>query len=307
MELSTLVLGLIVVIAVVVVAKGVVVVHQGYEYTVEHFGKYTHTLGPGLHFIMPFVKRIGAKVNMMETVLDIPAQEVISKDNATIMVDGVCFFQVVDAAKSAYEVNDLYRAIQNLVMTNLRTVMGSLELDQMLSERDTINAKLMSVVDHATDSWGVKITRVEIKDIRPPQSITEAMSKQMTAEREKRAQILEAEGLRQSEILKADGEKQAAILEAEGKREAAFKEAEARERLAEAEAKATHMVSQAIAKGDLNAINYFVAQKYVEALKDIASAPNEKVVFFPVEASKVMGALGGIEELVNSVRGKDRS
>ncbi|RMF15970.1 MAG: SPFH/Band 7/PHB domain protein [Gammaproteobacteria bacterium] len=307
MELSTLVLGLIVLIAIVVVAKGVVVVQQGYEFTVEHFGKYTHTLKPGLHFILPFVKRVGAKINMMETVLDIPAQEVISKDNATIMVDGVCYFQVVDAAKSAYEVNDLYRAIQNLVMTNLRTVMGSLELDQMLSERDTINTKLMSVVDHATDAWGVKITRVEIKDIRPPQSITEAMSKQMTAEREKRAQILEAEGQRQSEILRADGEKQAAILEAEGKKEAAFREAEARERLAEAEAKATHMVSQAIAKGDLNAINYFVAQKYVEALGNIASAPNEKVIFFPLESSKVMGALGGIEELIRNVRDKGQA
>ncbi|MCP5161296.1 MAG: SPFH/Band 7/PHB domain protein [Hahellaceae bacterium] len=284
------------------VAKGIVVVTQGYEYTVERFGRYTTSLRPGLHFIIPFIDAIGSRINMMESVQDIAAQEVISRDNATILVDGVCFYQIVDAAKSAYEVNEVQRAIQNLVTTNLRTVMGSLELDQILSERDTINAKLLSVVDSATESWGIKITRVEVKDIRPPQSIVEAMSKQMTSEREKRARILEAEGHRQAEILRAEGEKQSAILESEGRKEAAFRDAEARERMAEAEAKATNMVSEAIAKGDLNAINYFVAQKYTEALAKVGSASNSKVVLMPIEASQILGSLGGIQELFNSVK-----
>ena len=303
-QLSTIVIAVIVFLALILVAKGIVLVNQGHVYTVERFGRYTHSLHPGLHFITPFVDAIGARVNVMETVLDVAAQEVISRDNASIMVDGVCFFQVVDAAKSAYEVNNLQRAIQNLVTTNLRTVMGSLELDQILSERDTINARLLSVVDNATDAWGVKITRVEIKDIRPPQSIIESMSKQMIAEREKRARILEAEGFRQSEILKAEGQKQSAILEAEGKKEATYREAEARERSAEAEARATHVVSQAIAQGDLNAINYFVAQKYVDALGKVASAENQKVIMMPLEASSVLGAIGGIQSLFDEVKTK---
>jgi len=306
-DLSTLVIIIVVFLALIVVAKGIVLVNQGYVYTLERFGRYTKALQPGLHFITPFVDAVGAKVNMMETVQDVAAQEVISKDNAPIMVDGVCFYQVVDAAKSAYEINNLKLAIQNLVTTNLRTVMGSLELDQILSERDTINAKLLIVVDHATDSWGVKITRVEIKDIRPPEAIIEAMSKQMTAERQKRAQILEAEGLRQSAILKAEGEKQAVILDADGRKQAAFRDAEARERLAEAEAKATHMVSQAIAQGDLNAINYFVAQKYIDALGKIASADNQKVIMMPLEASQVLGAIGGIQNLVDNVKQQNQT
>lgn len=300
-QLSTIVIAVIVFLALILVAKGIVLVNQGHVYTVERFGRYTHSLHPGLHFITPFVDTVGAKINVMESVLDVAAQEVISKDNASILVDGVCFFQVVDAAKSAYEINNLQRAIQNLVTTNLRTVMGSLELDQILSERDTINARLLSVVDNATDAWGVKITRVEIKDIRPPQSIIESMSKQMIAEREKRARILEAEGFRQSEILKAEGQKQSAILEAEGKKEATYREAEARERSAKAEALATNVVSQAIAQGDLNAINYFVAQKYVDALGKIASADNQKVIMMPLEASSILGSIGGMKSLFTNV------
>ncbi len=307
LELTTIVIAIFVLLSLVMVAKGIVVVTQGYEYTVERFGRYVQSLPPGLHFIIPFIDAIGSRINMMENVLDISAQEVISKDNATIMVDGVCFYQVIDAAKSAYEVNNVQRAIQNLVTTNLRTVMGSLELDQILSERDTINARLLSVVDSATESWGIKITRVEVKDIRPPQAIVEAMSKQMTSEREKRARILEAEGHRQAAILRAEGEKQSAILEAEGRREAAFRDAEAREREAEAEAKATNMVSAAIASGDLNAINYFVAQKYTEALAQVGSASNSKVVLMPMEASQILGSLGGIGELFNNVKALNKA
>jgi len=287
----------ILVLAVVLVAMGVKSVPQGMEYTIERFGRYTRTLRPGLNLITPIIDRVGAKLNMMERVMDVPSQEVITRDNAMVTVDGVVFFQVLDAAKAAYEVNQLERAVLNLTITNVRTVMGSMDLDELLSQRDKINAQLLHVVDDATTPWGIKVTRIEIKDITPPRDLVDAMARQMKAEREKRANILEAEGFRQAEILKAEGEKQGAILDAEGKRQAAFLEAEARERLAEAEAKATHMVSQAIAKGDLNAINYFVATKYVEALKAIAMSPNEKLVLMPLEASSVIGALGGISEL----------
>lgn len=291
-------------LAVVVIISGVKRVPQGMEYTVERFGRYTKSLRPGLGVIIPFVDAIGAKMNMMEQVMDVDSQDVISKDNAMVRVDGVVFFQVLDAAKAAYEVSDMYRAIMNLTTTNIRTVMGSMDLDELLSQRDTINAQLLDVVDDATTPWGIKVTRIEIKDISPPRDLVDAMARQMKAEREKRAQILEAEGERQSEILKAEGEKQAAILEAEGDKEAAFREAEARERLAEAEAKATMMVSQAIAKGDVTAINYFVAQKYTEALQNIASAENQKVVLMPLEASSLIGSIGGISEIAKNAFGK---
>ncbi len=296
----------IVILAIVIVASGAKMVPQGWEYTVERWGRFTRVLNPGFHVIIPVFDRIGHKINMMETVLDVPSQEVITKDNAMVRVDGVVFFQVLDSAKAAYEVNRLQVAILNLTMTNIRTVMGSMDLDELLSQRDKINAQLLSVVDDATTPWGVKVTRIEIKDISPPRDLVDAMARQMKAERDKRAEILEAEGKRQAEILRAEGEKQAAILEAEGQKEAAFREAEARERLAEAEAKATHMVSQAIAQGDLNAINYFVATKYVEALRDIAAAPNEKLVFMPMEASGVIGAIGGIAELAKEALARQK-
>jgi regulator of protease activity HflC (stomatin/prohibitin superfamily) len=284
---------------------GVKAVQQGMEFTTERFGRYTRTLKPGINFIMPIFDRIGSRVNMRETVMDVPSQEVISRDNAMIKVDGVVFFQVINAAKAAYEVNDLQRAILNLTMTNIRTVMGSMDLDDLLSKRDEINVQLLTVVDQATEPWGVKVTRIEIKDISPPVDLVEAMARQMKAEREKRAQILEAEGHRQSEILRAEGEKQAAILDAEGRREAAFRDAEAREREAEAEAKATAMVSEAISKGDVNAINYFVANRYIDALGKFADSPNEKVFFLPVEAASVIGSIGGIAEIARQAFGKD--
>ncbi len=290
----------------VVITKAVTIVIQGNEYTVERFGEYTRTLSPGLHIIIPFFDRIGAKMNMMETVVDVPSQEVITKDNAMVRVDGVVFFQVLNAAQAAYEVNNLTRAILNLTMTNIRTVMGSMDLDQLLSQRDTINAQLLKVVDEATSPWGVKVTRIEIKDISPPKDLVDSMARQMKAEREKRANILEAEGFKQAEILKADGEKRAAILEAEGRKESAFRDAEARERLAEAEAKATTDVSNAIATGDIQAVNYFVATKYVDALKDIAAAPNTKVVLMPLEASSVIGSIAGITEIAKETFGKDK-
>lgn len=293
------------IVAIGVVAKGVVTVQQGFEYTVERFGRFTKTLTPGFHLIVPFVDSIGRRINMMEQVLDIPGQEIITRDNAMVGVDGVVFFQVLNSSKAAYEVSDLMNAIMNLTTTNLRTVMGSMDLDETLSQRDAINARLLTVVDKATHSWGVKVTRVEIKDIRPPQDIVNAMARQMKAEREKRAAILEAEGQRSSEILRAEGAKQSQILEAEGRREAAFRDAEARERAAEAEAKATELVSEAIAKGSAQAINYFVAQKYVEAMTAFAESRNSKVIFMPMEASALVGSLGGIGELVKSVAGND--
>jgi regulator of protease activity HflC (stomatin/prohibitin superfamily) len=296
MEFSVFALA-IVILAIAILMMGVKVVPQGTEYTVERFGRYTTTLKPGLSIIIPFVDAIGSKMNVMEQVLDVPSQEVITKDNAMVTVDGVVFFQVLDAAKAAYEVTSLNIAILNLTMTNIRTVMGGMDLDELLSQRDKINTQLLKVVDEATEAWGVKVTRIEIKDIAPPRDLVDSMARQMKAERDKRAAILEAEGLRQAAVLKAEGEKQAQILSAEGRREAAFRDAEARERQAEAEAKAVATVSEAIAKGNVQAVNYFVAQKYVDALRDIAIAPNEKLVLMPLEASSVIGALGGIADL----------
>jgi regulator of protease activity HflC (stomatin/prohibitin superfamily) len=277
--------------------KGVVRVRQGYEYTVERWGRYTATLSPGLHFIFPFVDAVGARVSLRETVLDVPSQEIITRDNAMVKVDGVVFYQILDAAKASYEVQDREFAINNLTMTNIRTVMGSMDLDELLSKRDEINSRLLHVVDNATTPWGIKVTRIEIKDIAPPRDIVDSMARQMKAERDKRANILEAEGLRSAAVLRAEGEKQAAILQAEGHKEAAFREAEARERLAQAEARATQMVSEAIANGSVQAINYFIAQRYVEALKEIATAPNQKLILMPLEAANVIGAIGGIAEL----------
>jgi regulator of protease activity HflC (stomatin/prohibitin superfamily) len=291
------------VVVVVFLMMGVRVVRQGYVYTIERLGKYTLAAEPGLHLIIPFVDRVGQKVNMMEQVLDIPGQEIITKDNAMVGVDAVVFFQVLDAGKAAYEVHNLYSSIMALTTTNLRTVMGSMDLDETLSKRDQINAQLLSVVDHATSPWGVKITRVEIKDIRPPVDISEAMARQMKAERLKRAEILEAEADRASKILRAEGAKQSAILEAEGRRESAFRDAEARERAAEAEAKATQMVSAAIADSGSQAINYFIAQKYTEAVQAFATSPNSKTILFPVEATQLIGTLGGIGELARDALG----
>ena len=291
----------LVVLAVVLVFMGVRSVSQGTEWTVERFGRYTRTLSPGLNLIVPFVDRIGAKMNMMEQVLDVPQQQVITKDNAMVTVDGVVFYQVLDAAKAAYEVTGLNNAILNLTMTNIRTVMGSMDLDELLSRRDEINQRLLQVVDEATQPWGVKVTRIEIKDISPPQDLVDSMARQMKAERDKRASILEAEGARQAAILEAEGEKQAAILEAEGRREAAFRDAEARERLAEAEAAAATMMSKAIAEGNVQAVNYFVAQKYLEALKAFADSPNQKTLILPIEATGVLGSLAGIAEIARDV------
>ncbi|MGD9649643.1 MAG: SPFH domain-containing protein [Dongiaceae bacterium] len=288
-------------LAVILVYASVKAVPQGREWTVERFGRYIRTLEPGLNFLIPFFDRIGAKISMMETVLDVPEQEVITKDNAMVQVDGVVFFQVLDAAKAAYEVNDLANAILNLVMTNIRTVMGSMDLDELLSQRDRINAQLMIVVDEATTPWGVKITRIEIKDISPPRDLVDSMARQMKAERDKRAQVLEAEGARQAEILRAEGEKQAMILSAEGRREAAFRDAEARERAADAEAHATLSVSEAIQRGSVHAVNYFIAQKYVDALQAIGTASNQKIIFMPLEASGVIGSIGGISEMFKEV------
>ncbi len=293
----------IAVLVLLFVMMGVKIVHQGYRYTLEHFGRFVRVAEPGINFVMPFVTRVGRKINMMEQVVDIPGQEIITKDNAMVAVDGVVFFQVLDAAKAAYEVSDLYSALMALSTTNLRTVMGSMDLDETLSKRDEINARLLAVVDHATEPWGVKITRVELKDIRPPQDIVNAMTRQMKAEREKRASILESEGMRQSEILRAEGEKQARILQAEGQKEAAFRDAEARERSAMAEANATKSVSDAIEGGSSQAINYFIAQKYVEALGKFATSPNAKTILFPVEATQLMGTLGGIGELARDAFG----
>ncbi|MBI0169641.1 SPFH/Band 7/PHB domain protein [Bartonella sp. W8152] len=294
---------LLVVLVVATLFAGIKQVPQGYQYTIERFGRYTKTLMPGLNLIVPFFDRIGARVNMKEQVLDIPTQEVITRDNATVSVDAVAFFQVLNAAQSAYQVSDLNYAVLNLNMTNIRTVVGSMDLDELLSNRNTINEKLLHVVDEAAHPWGLKMTRIEIKDIQPPRDLVDAMGRQMKAERDKRAQVLEAEGDRNANILRAEGFKQAQILEAEGKREAAYRQAEARERLAEAEAKATLVLSEAIAKGNVQAINYFVAQKYTDALASIGTANNQKVVLMPMEASSLIGSLGGIGAIAKEVFG----
>jgi regulator of protease activity HflC (stomatin/prohibitin superfamily) len=302
---SVIAVVIFVLLAIVIVFAGVKSVSQGWEYTIERFGKYTRSLSPGLHLIIPIVDQVGAKINMMEQVLDVPTQEIITKDNAMVAVDGVVFYQVLDSAQAAYEVRNLELASLNLVMTNIRTVMGSMDLDELLSKRDEINARLLEVVDRATEPWGIKVTRIEIKDIAPPRDLIDSMARQMKAEREKRAQVLEAEGHRQAAILRAEGEKQSAILEAEGRKESAYRDAEAREREAQAEAKATEMVSTAIAAGDVNAINYFVAQKYIETLGHFAESPNQKILFMPLEAASVIGAIGGISEIAKEAFGKN--
>ena len=302
---SVIVAIVVVIVAIIVLAKWVRIVPQGYEWTVERFGKYTRTLPPGLHFLMPFIYAVGRKMNMMEQVLAVPSQDVITKDNAVVRVDGVVFYQVLEASRAAYEVANLEQASLALVMTNIRTVLGSMDLDESLSKRDEINARLLRVVDEATHPWGVKVNRIEIKDIAPPKDLVDAMARQMKAEREKRANILEAEGFKQAAILKADGEKQSTILAAEGQKEAAFREAEARERLAAAEAKATQLVSDAISSGNLNAINYFVATKYVEALKAMADSPNQKMLMLPFEASGILSSMAGIAEIGKEVLAKN--
>ena len=293
----SLVVVLVLVLAVILVVMGVRSVSQGTELTVERFGRYTRTLGPGLSLIIPFVDRIGARMNMMEQVLEVPEQEVITRDNAMVKVDGVVFFQILDAAKAAYEVTGLDNAILNLTTTNIRTVMGSMDLDELLSKRDEINGRLLQVVDEATSPWGLKLTRIEIKNISPPKDLVDAMARQMKAERDKRAVILQAEGDKAAAILKADGEKQAAILEAEGRKEAAFRDAEARERLAQAEAAAAAMLSRSLSEGNLQAANYFIAQKYLDALTAFATSPNQKTLILPIEASATLGSLAGVAEL----------
>ena len=298
---------ILVVALVVIGSKAFLTVPQGFQYTLERFGRYKKTMEPGFHIMVPFIEAVGRKMNVMEQVLDVPRQEVISRDNAMVAIDAVVFYQVLDAAKAAYEVDNLRLAVINLTMTNIRTVVGSMDLDESLSKRDEINHRLLKVVDDATTPWGVKCTRIEIKDITPPADLVESMGRQMKAERDKRANILDAEGFRQAAILKAEGEKQSVVLAAEAQKEASFREAEARERLAQAEARATQMVSQAIAQGDIQAVNYFVALKYVEALKELASAPNQKVLMLPLESSAILGALGGIAELAKDAMNRQPS
>ena len=298
------ILGLVLLAFAIILARLCIkFVPQGYEWTVENFGKYTRTLEPGINFLLPVVERVGYKMNRKEQVIDIPSQDVITRDNAMVKVDGVAFYQVMNAAKAAYQVDRLESAMVNLTMTNIRTVMGSMDLDDLLSNRDQINVKLLHVVDAATEAWGVKVTRIEIKDIAPPRDLIDSMGRQMKAERDKRANILEAEGFRQAAILKAEGEKQAAVLEAEGRKEAAFRDAEARERAAQAEAEATRMVSDAIAKGNVQAINYFVANNYVKALEAIAKSPNQKILMMPLEAASVIGSLGGLAAIASEAFG----
>ena len=299
-DLAILILGFVLIIIIFSMIK---IVPQGFNYTVERLGRFDRALSPGLNIIWPFIERIGAKMNMMEQVLDVPTQEIITKDNATCSVDGVTFFQVLDAPKAAYEVSGLENAILNITMTNLRTVMGSMNLDELLSKRDEINTRILRVVDDAVAPWGIKMTRIEVKDINPPADLVDAMGRQMKAERQKRAQILDAEGDRQAAIARAEGQKQAQILEAQGTREAAFLEAEAREREAQAEAEATRAVSEAISKGNSQAINYFVAQKYTEALKEIGAAPNQKLIMLPMEATSLIGSLAGITEIAKETFG----
>lgn len=296
---------LVVILALWTLKKGVYFVPQGYNYVVERLGKYVNTLDPGFHLIIPFIYKVSAKVNMKEQVLDVPSQEVITKDNAMVTANGVVFYQVVQASQAVYEVHNLEYAILNLTLTNIRTVMGSMDLDELLSKRDQINAQLLSVVDEATSPWGIKVTRIEIKDIDPPSDLVEAMARQMKAERGKRANVLEAEGFKQAAILKASGEKESAILEAEGEKEAAFREAEARERLAQAEANATRMLSESIESGSSQAINYFIAQKYVEAMGKFADSDNQKLMVLPMEVTNLMGTIGGVAEIAKEALNKD--
>ena len=293
-------------VALILIFKTIRIVPQGAEWTLENFGRYSKTLRPGLHFVIPIYQSISNKVDMRERVIDIPSQEVITKDNVMVTADAVVFIQVLEAQTATYEVASLQNAIQNLCLTNVRTVVGSMDLDEVLSKRDQINAQLLSVIDHATDKWGTKVTRIEIKDLSPPHDITQAMNKQMKAEREKRSDILIAEGHKQSQILKAEGEKEAAIREAEGRKEAAYLDAEAREREAQAEAKATEMVSTAIARGDVNAVNYFVAQEYVKAFGELANSPNQKTIIVPAELSSLAATVGGISGLLEAGKEKNK-
>jgi regulator of protease activity HflC (stomatin/prohibitin superfamily) len=298
---------ILVLFVIITLMMGIRQVPQGYNYTVERFGRYNKTLTPGLGVIIPYFDRVGRKLNVMEQVIDVPSQEIITKDNATVKVDGVAFYQILDVRRASYEVSNLEQALLNLVMTNIRTVMGSMDLDQLLSHRDEINVRLLNVIDAAALPWGIKVTRIEIKDIEPPKDLIDAMGRQMKAEREKRAVILEAEGMRQADITRAEGKKQAVMLEAEGRKEAAFRDAEARERSAEAEAKATQMVSEAIAKGDVAALNYFIADKYIKAFGQLADSPNQKIIMLPIEAMSILGSLAGIGEIASSALGEGRA